>query len=44
MKKLLKWSENVLTYAAVAATAIMVLLTSTDAIGRYLFNRPITGA
>ena len=42
--KLLKWCENVLTYAAMAATAIMVLLTSTDAIGRYLFNRPITGA
>jgi TRAP-type C4-dicarboxylate transport system permease small subunit len=44
MKKLLHWCENVLTYAAVAATAIMVLLTSADAIGRYLFNRPITGA
>jgi TRAP-type C4-dicarboxylate transport system permease small subunit len=44
MKKLLSWSENLLTYAAVVATAIMVLLTSADAILRYLFNRPITGA
>jgi TRAP-type C4-dicarboxylate transport system permease small subunit len=44
MKKLLHWWESLLTCAAVVATAIMVLLTSTDAIGRYLFNRPITGA
>src|SRR5512135_1200463 len=42
--KLLHWCESLLTYAAVVATAIMVLLTSTDAMGRYLFNRPITGA
>lgn len=33
-----------MTYAAVAATSIMVLLTTADAIGRYLFNSPITGA
>jgi len=44
MKKLLQWCESIETYAAVVATAIMVLLTTADAIGRYLFNAPITGA
>jgi TRAP-type C4-dicarboxylate transport system permease small subunit len=42
--RLLRWCELIETYGAVLATAAMVLLTSTDAIGRYLFNRPITGA
>ena len=42
--RLLDWCERVLTYAAVTATSIMVFLTTADAIGRYLFNRPITGA
>jgi TRAP-type C4-dicarboxylate transport system permease small subunit len=44
MQRLLNGCENVLTYAAVFATFIMMLLTTADAAGRYLFNRPITGA
>ncbi len=44
MQRLLDGCENVLTYAAVFATFIMMLLTTADAAGRYLFNRPITGA
>ncbi len=44
MQRLLDGCEKVLTYAAVFATFIMMLLTTADAAGRYLFNRPITGA
>jgi len=44
MQRLLNGCENVLTYAAVFATFIMMLLTTADAAGRYLLNRPITGA
>jgi TRAP-type C4-dicarboxylate transport system permease small subunit len=44
MQRLLDGCENVLTYAAAFATFIMMLLTTADAAGRYLFNRPITGA
>jgi TRAP-type C4-dicarboxylate transport system permease small subunit len=34
-------SERALTWLAVAATFSMMLLTTADAIGRYVFNRPI---
>ncbi len=44
MQKLLNGCENVLTYAATFATFVMMLLTTADAGGRYLFNRPLTGA
>src|SRR3989304_4624748 len=44
MQRWLNGCENVLTYAAVFATFIMMLLTTADAAGRYLLNRPITGA
>ena len=44
MQRLLDGCENVLTYAAVLATFLMMLLTTADAAGRYLLNRPITGA
>src|SRR5512139_2195987 len=44
MQRLLDSCEKVLTYAAVFATFIMMLLTTADAAGRYLLNRPITGA
>jgi len=44
MQRLLNGCENVLTYAAVFSTFIMMLLTTADAAGRYLLNRPITGA
>ena len=42
--KLLSFCELVLVYLAVAATAAMMLLTSADALSRYLLNRPILGA
>jgi len=44
MQRLLNFFENVLTYLAVLSVFIMMLLTTADAVGRYLFNRPITGA
>jgi TRAP-type C4-dicarboxylate transport system permease small subunit len=44
MQRLLNRCENVLTYVAVFATFVMMLLTTADAAGRYLLNRPITGA
>jgi TRAP-type C4-dicarboxylate transport system permease small subunit len=44
MQRLLNACENVLTYLAVLSVFIMMLLTTADAAGRYLFNRPITGA
>jgi TRAP-type C4-dicarboxylate transport system permease small subunit len=34
----------VLLYASVIATIVMMCLTSADALGRYLFNRPFIGA
>jgi len=36
--------ETVLLYVAVFAALVMMCLTTADAAGRYLFNRPITGA
>src|SRR5262245_49620511 len=33
--------ERALTLAAALATSVMMLLTTADAVGRYLFNRPI---
>lgn len=44
MQRLLDACENFLTYLAVSAVFIMMLLTTADAAGRYLFNQPITGA
>ena len=42
--KLLWRCELVLVYVAIAATAVMMLLTSADALFRYLLNSPILGA
>ena len=42
--KLLSLCERVLVTVAIAATAIMMLLTSADALFRYAFNSPILGA
>lgn len=42
--KILSLCEFVLVTIAIAATAIMMLLTSADAIFRYAFNSPILGA
>jgi TRAP-type C4-dicarboxylate transport system permease small subunit len=41
MQKWLDGCERVLTMVAVVATFAMMLLTTADAGGRYLFNRPI---
>ncbi len=44
LRKLLSLCEFVLVCSAVAATAAMMLLTSADALSRYLLNSPILGA
>ena len=44
MQKLLNGCEAVLTYAAVISTFVIMCLTTADAVGRYFFSRPITGA
>jgi TRAP-type C4-dicarboxylate transport system permease small subunit len=44
LEKLLWRCELVLVYAGVLATFAMMLLTSFDALSRYLFNRPVLGA
>jgi TRAP-type C4-dicarboxylate transport system permease small subunit len=41
MRRWLDRGERVATLAAVAATVVMMLLTTADALGRYVFNRPI---
>ncbi len=44
MQRLLHASELVMVYASCLSTFVLMLLTTADAGGRYLFNRPITGA
>ncbi len=44
MRRLLGLCENVMIYVSALSTFILMLLTTADAGGRYLFNRPITGA
>jgi len=44
MEKFLHRCERMLTYVAVLSIFIMMCLTTTDAVGRYFFSRPITGA
>jgi TRAP-type C4-dicarboxylate transport system permease small subunit len=44
MQKLFNRCENVLLYSAVLSTFVMMCLTTADAGGRYIFNRPIIGA
>jgi TRAP-type C4-dicarboxylate transport system permease small subunit len=44
MENILERSERVLTSIAVLSIFVMMCLTSADAIGRYIFNSPITGA
>ncbi|MFB3886787.1 MAG: TRAP transporter small permease [Thermodesulfobacteriota bacterium] len=36
--------ENILTYMAALSALFMMCLTTVDAVGRYVFNRPIHGA
>ena len=44
MQKLLNGFELVMVYVSCLSTFVLMLLTTTDAGGRYLLNRPITGA
>ena len=47
LQPIAKWlwrGELLLVGAAIGATTLMMVLTSADALGRYLFNRPIMGA
>jgi len=44
MRRVLDACERVLTVVAAVATFSMMLLTTADASGRYLFNRPILAA
>lgn len=44
MEKVLALCERVMLYISTLSTFILMLLTTADAGGRYIFNRPITGA
>jgi TRAP-type C4-dicarboxylate transport system permease small subunit len=44
MGKLLNSIENIFTFLAMASAFIMVCLTAVDALGRYFFNQPLSGA
>lgn len=44
MRRLMDACEKVMLYIATMSTFVLMLLTTADAGGRYLFNRPITGA
>jgi TRAP-type C4-dicarboxylate transport system permease small subunit len=44
MKKLLNGCEFVMLYVSALSTFVLMLLTTADAGGRYLFNKPLTGA
>ncbi len=44
MRKLMNGCELVMLYVSTMSTFVLMLLTTADAGGRYLFNRPITGA
>jgi TRAP-type C4-dicarboxylate transport system permease small subunit len=44
MQKLLNGCELVMLYVSTMSTFVLMLLTTADAGGRYIFNKPITGA
>ena len=44
MQKVLDYFEKIMIYVSSMSTFVLMLLTTVDAGGRYLFNRPITGA
>jgi TRAP-type C4-dicarboxylate transport system permease small subunit len=44
MQKLLDRCETVMIYISSLSTFVLMLLTTADAAGRYIFNRPVTGA
>ena len=43
ISKKLGWLSSKLAYVGAVALFVMMCLTAADVIGRYLFNRPITG-
>ena len=44
MRRVLMVCEHIMLYISTISTFILMLLTTADAGGRYIFNRPITGA
>ncbi len=44
MQNVLRGCERVMLYISTLSTFVLMLLTTADAGGRYIFNRPITGA
>ena len=44
MQKVLNSCETIMLYVSTMSTFVLMLLTTADAGGRYLLNRPITGA
>ena len=44
MQNVLRVCERVMLYISTLSTFVLMLLTTADAGGRYIFNRPITGA
>jgi len=44
MEKLLNSVEKVLTFVAAMTCFVLMLLTTIDTLGRYILNKPITGA
>jgi len=44
MQNVLSVCERVMLYISALSTFVLMLLTTADAGGRYIFNRPITGA
>jgi TRAP-type C4-dicarboxylate transport system permease small subunit len=44
MEKLLNSIEKVLTFVAAMTCFVLMLLTTIDTLGRYILNKPITGA
>jgi TRAP-type C4-dicarboxylate transport system permease small subunit len=44
MEKLFNSIEKVLTFVAAMACFVLMLLTTVDTLGRYILNKPITGA
>jgi TRAP-type C4-dicarboxylate transport system permease small subunit len=43
MKKLLAGCERIMIYVSTLSTFVLMLLTTAEAGGRYIFNRPIPG-
>lgn len=44
IRKIVERVDRLVTYVGLGATAVLMFLTSADALGRYLLNQPIEGA